>query len=146
MSQLGRSLYATIVNIVATDRATFIQFLRYGIIGLSRSSIGYMVYLTLTHYGTDPKAAMSMLFVVGVSISFFLNRRWTFVHTGSIVASSIRFGAVFSVGYLINLGILYVFVDIYGFAHQFVQLAAMATLVLYFFVTLKIFVFKEITQ
>ena len=145
MSQPGRSFYATIVNFVVPNRATFIQLLRYGIIGLTRTSIGYLIYLTLTHYGTDPKTAMSMLFAVGVIISFTLNRRWTFIHTGGIVASAIRFGAVYSIGYLINLGFLFIFVDIYGLAHQFVQLAAMATLVLYFFVTLKLFVFKEIT-
>jgi hypothetical protein len=59
-------------------------------------------------------------------------------------SSAIRFFVAHIGGYSINLAALYVFVDMYGFTHQLVQLLVMAFLVVYFFIALKLFVFNHV--
>ncbi|MGH8586828.1 MAG: GtrA family protein [Gammaproteobacteria bacterium] len=42
-------------------------------------------------------------YAVGLTIGFMLNRHWTFGHTGNVRVAALRFLAVFSVAYSVNL-------------------------------------------
>ena len=62
---------------------------------------------------------------------------------GGHAQAAYRFVLMHIIGYLINLALLYVLVDVYGYKHQYVQLLAMAILVFFFFIVLRIYVFKS---
>jgi len=120
-----------------------IQFLKYATIGLSRSVLGYILYLALTFIGIEHKLAMTLLYINGVAISYFANRKWTFNDNGNLSRSAPRFLLVYGIGYIINLVILLIFVDYLHFPHQLVQPVAIVIVAAFLFTMLKLFVFNK---
>ena len=45
------------------------QFIRYATVGLAANGVGYILYLALTWAGMGHKTAMTLLYVVGVSMT-----------------------------------------------------------------------------
>ena len=119
------------------------QLLRYGLVGLATNFVGYCVYLLITHLGATPKITMSVLYGVGVSISFFGNRSLTFADSGNLLTSGTRFIIAHSCGYLINLAMLIVLVDKLGYPHQWVQVIAIFVVAAFLFIVIRVFVFKN---
>ena len=97
------------------------QLVRYALTGVIHNVGGFLLYLLATHFGADPKLAMSVLYVAGVMASFLLNRYWTFGDQSAVARSLARFLIAYLGGYLLNLGILLLFVDHLGYPHQWVQ-------------------------
>jgi len=120
------------------------QLIRYGLVGISINLLGYLLYLLLTFTGVTPKLAMSMLYFVGAVAGFWGNRRLTFMHQGSLIASGTRYLLAHGLGYLINLTILVTFVDWLGYTHQWVQAIAIFVVAGYLFVAFKVFVFANL--
>ncbi len=118
------------------------QFFRYALVGVSQNAVGYLLYLLITWFGVDPKLTITILYPVGFFLSYLGNKKWTFTHAGNHGSAIFKFTLVHVIGYSINILMLYVFVDIYGFKHQYVQIAAIFILVFYFFVALKLYVFS----
>lgn len=119
------------------------QLWRYGIIGLLSNAAGYGAYLLITALGVPPKLAMSCLYVVGATVSFFCNGRITFAYRGTTLGAGLRYLAAHALGYSINLALLVVFVDRLGFAHQIVQGLAIFVVAAFLFAALKFFVFSQ---
>lgn len=118
------------------------QLVRYAVVGIANNSVGYLVYLCLTYLGAAPKLTMTLLYAVGAVIGYAGNRQFTFAHHGSLMASSTRYVVAHFFGYLLNLSILIVFADHLGYAHQWVQAAAIFIVAGFLFMAFKFFVFK----
>lgn len=118
------------------------QLLKYGLVGLCSNACGYAVYLLLTELGFTPKLTMTMLYGAGAVVSFFGNRRLTFSYQGRMLGSGFRYVLAHSLGYCINLILLAVFADYFGYPHQWVQAAAIFVIAGYLFIALKFFVFR----
>ena len=116
------------------------QVVRYIIVGAASNTIGYLLYLALTQLGVGHKTAMSCLYFIGVAINFYFNRNWTFRTTQSVRAGLARLLMAIALGYLLNLVWLYVFVDLVGWHHELVQLAAIVVISIYFFMINKYYV------
>ena len=58
--------------------ATFIQFIKFGIVGFSNTVISYVTYAGLTYIGVPYLLASIIGFVVSVLNSFFWNTRYVF--------------------------------------------------------------------
>jgi putative flippase GtrA len=86
---------------------------------------------------------MTLLYVMGATASFLANRRFTFRHRGQIGAAGARYLLAQLSGYLLNLLMLFLFVDWLGFAHQHVQALAILVIALYLFVLSRFFVFAR---
>jgi putative flippase GtrA len=88
-----------------------VQFVKFGIVGVSNTLITFLVYtLLLKGFGVWYIAASAIGFIVGAVNGFLLNRRWTFAgHVGDAY-TPLRWAIVQSGGLGINLGLLYVFV------------------------------------
>ncbi|MCU1750415.1 GtrA family protein [Pseudomonas sp. 6D_7.1_Bac1] len=125
-----------------TKRIPAVQLLKYAFVGLLSNACGYALYLLLTELGSTPKLTMTALYMAGALVGFFGNRRLTFSYQGGILGSGIRYILAHTVGYGINFCLLAVFVDHFGYAHQWVQAVAIFVVAGYLFVTLKLFVFK----
>lgn len=123
-------------------RLPLAQLVKYGIIGLLSNACGYALYLLLTELGAPPKLVMTLLYLTGALIGFFGNRRLTFSYQGGFLGSGFRYILAHTLGYGINLALLTVFVDHFGYAHQWVQAMAILVVAGYLFLTLKFFVFK----
>jgi putative flippase GtrA len=88
-----------------------IQFLKFGLVGVSNTLIAFAVYtLLLKGFGVWYLAASAIGFALGAVNGFLLNRRWTFrEHVGDAL-TPVRWGVVQTFGLGLNLGLLYVFV------------------------------------
>lgn len=119
------------------------QFIRYCITGVIHNGAGYLLYLLVTWLGAEPKIAMSVLFVIGVAVSFLLNRNWSFADKGSVSGSLTRFVIVYMTGYVLNLAALLVFYDRLGYPHQWVQGLATIAIAVVLFLLNRYFVFRD---
>lgn len=120
-----------------------LQLVRYGVVGMVSNMAIYLVYLFVTYLGVEPKKAMTLLYIVGAFIGFLGNRKWTFAHRGNSMRAVGRYVTAHTLGYLLNLVILFIFVDRLGYAHQAVQAIAVVVVAGFLFVTLKFYVFSK---
>lgn len=120
------------------------QLLRYALVGFMTNFLGYMLYLSATSVGMGSKSAMTVLYFVGTSISFISNRKWVFSHQGNAFGASIRYVAAYATGYVVNYSILFVFVDLLGYPHAYVQAVSIVIVAAYLFAVLKLFVFPHV--
>lgn len=119
------------------------SLLRYGLVGLASNLVGYLVYLALTGQGVAPKLAMTLLYFLSCGIGFIGNRQWTFGHRGNVLRSALGFFAAHSMGYLLNLSILIVFVDFLGYSHKYVQAVAIFVVAAFLYGAFRFFVFPR---
>ncbi len=119
------------------------QLVRYALVGAATNAAIYFVYLLITCLGVEPKTAMTLVYIIGVFIGFIGNRKWTFAHRGSASGAAFRYMLAHLFGYLLNFLILFTFVDRLGYAHQWVQAAAILIVAGFLFIIFKYFVFRE---
>lgn len=120
-----------------------IQLFRYGLVGIASNLTGYIVYLLITYLGVPPKLTMSFLYGVVAAVGFCGNRKLTFAHKGSLLWTGVRYIIAHCFGYLINLIILIVMVDKFGYAHQWIQAITIFVVAAFLFLAFKFFVFGK---
>lgn len=120
-----------------------LQLFRYGAVGLVSNSVIYLLYLLVTFLGAEPKKAMTLLYIVGASIGFIGNRRWTFAHYGPFTQTVMRYMVSHVLGYLLNYVVIFIFVDFLKYAHQGVQAVAIVVVAVFLFIIFKYYVFPK---
>ncbi len=118
-----------------------IQLSRYAVVGLASNAVGYLLYLLLTYVGMGHKSAMSLLYAVGVAQTFYFNRTWSFRHQGRLHGAFARYVLAYALGYLLNLGLLWLAVDRLHLPHQGVQAGAIVLVAVCLFLMHKYWVF-----
>jgi putative flippase GtrA len=89
-----------------------LQFVKFGVVGVSNTLIFFAVYTLLwKEFGVWYVVASGIGFAVGAVNGFLWNRAWTFRgHVGDAL-TPVRWFVVQTSGLLINLGLVYLFVD-----------------------------------
>lgn len=118
-----------------------VQGVRFGIVGLASNALLFIFYLILTSLGVGPKIAMTGMFLVGTLQTFFFNKRWTFGHSGGSQKALVKYFVVYACAYVVNLLVLFVFVDRLGYPHQVVQGLMILFLAVFIFLLQKFWVF-----
>ncbi|WP_436257254.1 GtrA family protein [Neorhizobium sp. LjRoot104] len=121
----------------------FGPFIRYVLVGILMNSLGYFLYFSATQLTIEPKAAMTLIYVVGVGLNFILSRKWVFGHKGNGGATFGGYMLVYLSGYIMNYSILWFFVDRVGWNHLFVQAISIVVVALFLFASLRFFVFHH---
>jgi putative flippase GtrA len=120
-----------------TDRLALArQFVKFGIVGVSNTLLTLAVYtLLLKVFGVWYVAASAAGFLVGAVNGFLWNRRWTFrEHVGDAL-TPVRWFVVQGCGLLLDLALIYLFVEHAGLDKLLGQFCATAVVtVLTFFV------------
>jgi putative flippase GtrA len=95
----------------ASRAHVLVQFVKFGIVGVSNTTLTFAVYtLLLKVFGVWYLAASAIGFAVGATNGFLLNRRWTFKeHVGDSL-TPVRWAVVQGGGLAINEILLYLFV------------------------------------
>lgn len=135
--------YARMQRLFSTFLAP--QFIRYAVVGVTSNLTLYVAYLFITASGLGPKLTMSLLYVSGVAATFVANRSWTFEHKGVAHTALVRYVAAYVIGYLLNLGLLVLGVDVLGLPHQAVQALAIVVVAVSLFLMHKYWVFASPT-
>jgi len=125
------------------ERSVRTQLFRYAIVGLLSNVLLYAAYVVLTRLGIEPKLAMTMTFVLGVTQTFVMNRGWTFSYRGSGSRAYMRYWVAYGVAYVINLVLLAVFVDVFGFPHEVVQGVLILGIAVLLFIAQRLWVFRS---
>lgn len=123
------------------SRSTLGQLWRFGVVGVGVNLALYAVYLALVDAQVGVKSAMSLVYAAGVGLGFVLNRRWSFRSRASSPREALAYGSVCLAGYLLNLAVLALLVDVWGWAHQPVQGAMVFVVAALAFVLNKHWVF-----
>ena len=122
------------------------QFIRYATVGLAANGVGYILYLALTSAGMGHKTAMTLLYAVGVSLTFLFNRNWSFRHDGEVSSAILRYFAIYGFGYVLNFFVLLVFVDHLHLPHEIVQGIMVLALAVMLFLLQRYWVFRPETR
>ena len=84
-----------------------LQTIRFGAVGLLNTAIGLCaIYGCMLAFGLGPEASNFLGYAIGLSVSFFLNRSWTFQSSAKIGTSAPRYALVVALAYLVNLAIV----------------------------------------
>lgn len=119
------------------------QSVRFVLVGLASNLVLFVLYLLLTALGISPKLAMTGLFALGTMQTFIINKRWTFRHQGLLQASFLKYTAIYSVAYLLNLTTLVLLVDNLGYPHHVVQGVMIFSISIMLFLLQKLWVFRS---
>ncbi|WP_040730147.1 GtrA family protein [Thiocapsa marina] len=117
------------------------QTIRYGIVGLASNIMLYVLYLILVDLGGDSKFVVALLYVVGLSVTFIFNKRWSFSHQGRLECSLKRYLILYGCLYLTNVMVLWLFVDLFVLPHAIVQACVVLTFIPVVFLVQRYWVF-----
>jgi putative flippase GtrA len=94
-----------IVSQVVSLQRIPLSLIKFLLVGVVNTLVGLStIYLLKWFSGTSDTVANAGGYLLGLTVSFTLNRRWTFRHAGAIAPAFARFAAVFAIAYLANLG------------------------------------------
>lgn len=120
-----------------------LPLVRFAAVGIINNAIGYGVFVLLSILGLSAIGAMTVSYTIGMGISFFGNRRWTFDHRGPVGSSLVRFLAVNAVGYGLNFALLSVLVSGLRFPQIPAQLFALAVVAVVSFFLMRLWAFRN---
>jgi len=98
--------------------------------------------LLFTYFGANPKAAVTILYPIGITLGYIGNRSFTFSYENNLHVS-FKYLLTHISGYILNVSLLYLFVDTLGYSHQIVQAIAILIVAVYLFIIFKFFVFTS---
>lgn len=89
----------------------FKEFFYFACVGAMNTVIGFVVIFSLIFLDVDPYISNFSGYLVGFFISFFLNKKITFVSDQKNLTGLLRYTLVFSIAYLGNLIFIYFFLN-----------------------------------
>ncbi|MGA7705121.1 MAG: GtrA family protein [Solirubrobacteraceae bacterium] len=124
-----------------------LQFVKFGIVGVSNTLISFALYTLLVKaFGVWYVAASGIGFAVGAINGFLWNRAWTFRgHVGDAL-TPVRWFVVQSCGLLVNLGLVYMFVDGLGLGKLTGQAATVVIVTVITFFVNRAWTFKGVAE
>jgi putative flippase GtrA len=114
------------------NRHMITELVRFGLVGVLNTLSGLFIIIALMRSaGVDYLLANAVGYACGITLSFFINRSWTFRHKGSMFQSAIQWGKVTAMAYVVNLGVVVLAHEYFGiepYASQLLGLVAYSLL------------------
>lgn len=106
--------------------ASILQFIKFGIVGLSNTALSYVVFTILVLLGTHYLIANAISFVAGVSNAFYWSNKYVFKKgvnekRGLLQSLLKTFMAYGFTGLILNSLMLYLFVEKYNISSLIAQ-------------------------
>lgn len=127
-------------------RDALIRLARYAIVGMAANGALYLGYIALTAIRIPPEAASALLFVVGVTATYIVNRGWSFKSRENHGWAAPRYAATYLFGFGIQIGVLAAAYRMFDVPHLIAQLFAMACAAATIFLLLNFWVFGRDRQ
>ena len=119
------------------------QILRFGAVGLANTAIGLLaIYALMYFWGIDPAVANAVGYAIGLTVSFALNRIWTFNDTRSIKMVLPSYLTVAVLCYLSNLTVVLIGVKYFTMDPYLVQFFGISVYTTMMFLGCKWLVFR----
>ena len=117
------------------------QAVRFGGSGIANTCVGLACIFAAKLLGVADVPANLFGYSVGLTLSFVLNRRWTFSSRGPVVPQALRFSAAFVAAYFANLLTVLALRDSVGLNSYLAQLMGVGPYAVVFFLLSRYFVF-----
>lgn len=127
-------------------RDALTRLLRYVTVGVISNGMLYLGYIGLTAISTPPEAASAVLFVVGVTATYIVNRVWSFKSREAHGWAAPRYAATYLVGLGVQVGTLALTYRVFDIPHYLAQLLAMGCAAGSIFLLLNFWVFGRDRQ
>lgn len=120
------------------------QLIKFGIIGAGNTIFCFgLIFILKEFAGLDYRLANAISYAIGISISFFLNKFWTFKAKGTFWAEALLFILVCVIAYFIQFSFLIFFKEALHLHFYLAQLMAMGFYTLSNFLGHKYFTFPD---
>ena len=120
-----------------------VKIVKYYFLGGLVNVCGYFLYLIFLYLGFGHKFTATVFYFLGVIVSFFMNRRFVFDSGISLKSGSYRLFAMLCFGYIVNMSILYFFVDLLGLHPGVIQLISIGIVSIIFYLLNNNFVHRK---
>lgn len=120
------------------------KLLRFVIVGIFNTVIGLVIIFAakaLFSFGDLPSNVLG--YGVGLLVSFFLNRNWTFQHNGKIFPACLRFSIAVALAYSLNLATVFGLRDGAGINSYLSQAAGVIPYTVFFYLASRYYVFSK---
>lgn len=119
------------------------EAIRFGLVGVVNTLVGlFVIYFAMAVLRFGDVEANVLGYAVGLTVSFALNKRWTFAHAGRVLPTAFRFAGAFFVSYALNLATVLLLRDRFGVDPYIAQAAGMPPYTVAFFLLSRYFVFQ----
>ena len=89
----------------------FLQFIKYNLVGILNTIIGFSIIFFLMFIGISPIMSNFIAYAIASIFSYYLNSRYTFRATNHKASQIIKFFMVVAFSYLLNLFTLQLLLD-----------------------------------
>lgn len=113
---------------------------RYLTVGALVNVFGYALFIFIIDAGIGPYFASSISYPVSILLSFFLNRIFVFQSSQPVVKSLFLYVLMVTLGYVLNIAVIYIFHQLLKFKIAYVQIGAVVFATIFFYAFNKIYV------
>ena len=118
--------------------------LKFFIVGIANTLIGLLaIYLCKWLLGFSDALANISGYIIGLTVSFLLNREWTFRHAGAMLPALVRFLVIFALAYLLNLATVLTAIHSFGVNAYLAQAIGIAPYTAIFYLGSRYFAFRS---
>ena len=123
------------------------QLVRFSLVGLANTAIGYAIILIAMAFGAGDYLANALGYGLGLGAAYLLHRRFTFgLSWGADRTEALRFAVTAALSFCVNLAVLKSAREAGFTGHPLAQLAAMAAYSASFLVLARSWVFLRARQ
>lgn len=125
-------------------RPIIVQLTRFGAVGIINTAVGLLaIYSVLFFFNANPILANLVGYAIGLVISFYLNKNWTFADNTSKSKVLPHYLILVTIAYLSNLGMVFIGMHFFNFGPYLVQLGGICIYTFIMFVGCKLYVFNR---
>ena len=119
------------------------QFFKFGIVGVINTVSSWVFYYSLLFFNIHYIICTTIAYVLSSIIGFILNKTWVFKSKKDTKESLFKYIITYGSSYFLNIGLMYLFVDIIGISDKIAPLLVLFFTIPYNFIFSKLWVFKN---
>lgn len=124
--------------------STINQIFKYSFVGILTTSIGYIFYIILSNLlGINPSISAILSGVMVTTISYYLNATFTFKVKNIERKIALNYYLLYISAIFIHSLIIFIFSNIYNFAHEIVAGVSLIIISLLLFLIQKFYLFNK---
>lgn len=122
----------------------FIQFIKFGFVGCLNTIFSLAIYYVMVYFKINYMAATVVSYLVSSVIGYALNRIWVFKAKNTKVSSSaLKYYIVYGSSLLINIGCMYLWVNILGLSKYIAPILTLCITVPFNYIFSRLWAFKD---
>ena len=117
--------------------------IKFAVVGIANTLVGlFAIYMCKWLLGFSDTLANISGYIIGLAVSYLLNRGWTFQHSGAALPALARFVLIFALAYLLNLATVLVAIHSFGVNPYLAQAIGIGPYAVLFYLGSRYFAFK----